>query len=265
MRWTPEREAAAACRSLVRLAAVALALLLPATARAQFSAQPVILNMAPADSAATATVSVRNDGTREQQFRFHTADFDQTDDGDHSFLPLGEHAATCKGRVRVFPDGATLRPGERQEVRVHMEPGAKICWGVLFVETVSRDPSAGGINISQQIAVKVYGIPPRSAVEGEITGVTATPAAGALKVALDFRNSGGGPVRPAGTLEIRTLTGEVVKSIQVEAFSVLPGRTRRVVLEVPSASLGRGRYVAVPILDFGADYLAGGQAAFQVP
>jgi hypothetical protein len=247
-------------RSLFLLLAVVT--ILPATARAQFSVQPVILGLAPMDTAVTGVVSVRNEGKEPIQFRFRMGDFDQTLSGDHVFQRFGENANSCKGRVEVSPDQASLKPGERQQLRVRMTPGATTCWGVLFVEHQARNTS--GIMVAQQIAVKVYGTQSTPLPTGDITTVSAAHDTAGVNVTFDFKNSGRGPVRPFGSVEIRTETGQVVASETVDAFSVLPSHTRRVAVAV-RAKLAPGRYVAVPVMDFGADYLAGGQAAFAVP
>jgi hypothetical protein len=247
-------------RSLFRTAACVM--FLPAVARAQFSAQPVILGLAPVDSAVASTVMVRNDGKESIQFRFRMGDFDQTAAGDHYFQPFGTNAHSCKGRVEVYPDQATLLGGENQEIRVRMLPGNATCWGVLFVEQRARNTV--GLMVGQQIAVKIYGTRPLLEVKGGITSVKAAADTSGLRVAFDFKNDGEGPVRPSGTVEIRTPTGDVVASEAVDAFSVLPGHSRLVTVPV-SQKLKHGRYVAVPVMDFGADYLAGGQATFEVP
>jgi len=231
-------------------------------ARAQFSVQPVILGLAATDSAAAGTVLVTNDSKEPIQFRFRMGDFDQTPSGDHVFQALGANAHTCKGRVDVYPEQATLLAGERQQLRVRMLPGRGTCWGVLFVEQRARNTA--GLMVSQQIAVKVYGTRPELDVKGGIKTVKATLDTAGVNVAFDFKNDGDGPVRPSGTIEIRTTSGDVVASGSVDAFSVLPGHSR-VVTVAMACKLKPGRYVAVPVMDFGADYLAGGQATFAVP
>ena len=236
--------------------------LLPAAARAQFSAQPVILGLASVDSASAGTVLVRNEGKATIQFRFRMSDFDQTGTGDHYFQPYGTNAHSCKGRVDVYPEQATLLGGERQEIRVRMLPGKATCWGVLFVEQSARNTI--GVMVAQQIAVKIYGTRPEIGVKGGITTVKASLDTSGVNVAFDFKNDGEGPVRPSGTIEIRTTAGDVVASESVDAFSVLPGHSRLVTVAM-THKLKPGRYVAVPVMDFGADYLAGGQATFAVP
>jgi hypothetical protein len=237
-------------------------MIVPAVAGAQFSAQPVILGLAPVDSAVSGVVTVRNEGQQPMQFRFRMGDFDQTISGDHVFQPFGAGGSTCQGRVSVYPEQATLLPGEVQQVRVTMQPGARTCWGVLFAEQRARNTT--GIMIGQQIAVKVYGTRPELTLKGEVTRVAVSSDSLGARIAFDFRNSGEGPLRPSGTIEIRTPTGDVVATESVDAYSVLPGHTRRVTVGI-GARLKAGRYVAVPIMDFGADYLAGGQASLAIP
>lgn len=236
--------------------------MLPAVARAQFSAQPVILGLAGVDSVTTGVVTVRNEGQQPMQFRFRMGDFDQTTSGEHIFQPFGQNASSCKGRVRLYPEQATLLAGENQQIRVSMQRGSTTCWGVLFVE--QRAKNTTGIMVGQQIAVKVYGT--RSALElkGEVTRVAVSRDSVGARVAFDFKNGGEGPLRPSGTIEIRTVAGDVVATESVDAYSVLPGHTRTVTVGI-SSKLKSGRYLAVPIMDFGADYLAGGQAALAVP
>lgn len=239
-----------------------LVLLCPAGAGAQFSAQPVILEMRTGASMATSGFSVRNESDAEMQLQVYAADFDQPETGGHEFLEAGEHARSCVRRLRFFPDNLVLPAGGEGEVRVLMEPGEETCWSLVFIQSVSRQGS--GIQIAQRIGVKVYGISERAKAEGEIRSVEVqSDSAGARWLDVLFENSGDGPLRPEGEVEIRTETGDIVAVVPVRAFSVLPGRTRfaRIPLEV---DLEPGVYLAIPILDFGGDYLAGGQAIFSI-
>jgi hypothetical protein len=228
---------------------------------AQFSVSPVILPFEAAAVPISAAVGVRNDGTEPLAFRFYAGDFDQEETGTHTYHDAGAMPNSCVGRVTVLPDGAVLAPGERRELIVTMAPGAETCWSGLFVET--RDWGAQGLNVGQRVMVKLYGIPPGSSIDGSITSVTARAGAGAVDVDLEFVNAGSRPLRPVGRVELRSVTGDVVAQHRVEAFSALPGRRRHLTLHLAS-DLPPGRYVAVPILDIGADDLVGGQAAFRV-
>ena len=233
----------------------------PTGAAGQFSVQPAIVELVSGDSTASTVIQVRNEGEAPLQLRFYAGDFDQDGAGNHQFMDSGTHARSCADRLRFYPDGAALEPGEVQEIRVLMEALDSTCWSMLFVESGSR--AGSGLRIAQRIGVKVYGVSTREIPEGEIR-LTAVEEAGSKRnVVIGFANLGGGPLRPDGEIEVRTLDGEVIAVVPVEAFSVLPGRTRetRVPLDV---DLEPGTYVLVPILDFGGEYLAGGQAVLEI-
>ncbi|MFW5946972.1 MAG: hypothetical protein ACOCUW_00655 [Gemmatimonadota bacterium] len=228
---------------------------------AQFSVQPVIMELRARDTAVVTTFAVRNEAAGEMQLRTYTGDFDQPGDGSHEFLEPGTHPRTCADRLEVFPADLTVQSMEQAQVRVRMEPGAATCWSMIFVE--SQVAGSGSVRIAQRIGVKVYGVGPESVPRGEVRSVTVDGGAGGRSVEVVFENTGESPVRPEGELEIRTAEGDIVAVVPVEPFSVLPGRTRQVTVPI-DATLPAGRYLAIPILDFGADYLAGGQARFEV-
>jgi hypothetical protein len=215
--------------------------------------------LTPSEGVAT-EVRVHNTSAETARFTFYFGDFDQTETGENLYAALGTHARSCGDRVSVFPNGATLAPGQRQTLQVRMAPGAETCWSMLFAET--RVTHAGGVSVGQRIGVKVYGIVPGTPVEGEVGAVEAVPEGDSVRVSFDFQNLGQGPLRPSGRIEIRTTAGETVSTVPVDAFSVLPGYLRRETFLV-GAALPAGRYLAIPILDFGADYLTAGQAAFE--
>ena len=238
-------------------------LLVAAPLAGQFSAQPVILEMRTEDSASATVFAVRNEAAEPLQLRIYAGDFDQPADGGHEFLEAGAHPRSCVERLRFYPDNLVLDPLEAGEVRVIMEPGDSTCWSMIFVQSVSRAQT--GVQIAQRIGIKVYGVSSRPVAAGEIVAVSIEPDSltGGLAGVIDFENTGDGPLRPEGEIEIRTAEGEVVGVVPIPPFSVLPGRVRRTIVPL-DAVLPPGRYLAIPVLDFGGDYLAGGQAIFDV-
>lgn len=242
---------------------VALALAVAAPAAAQFSAQPVILELRTADTVSVATFAVRNEGDDPMQLQIYAGDFDQPAGGGHEFLEAGTHPRSCVDRLQFYPDNLQLEATESGEVRVLMAPGDSTCWSMVFVQSASRGQT--GMQIAQRIGIKVYGFSGRAVPEAEIRSVTVEvdSTTGALMALIDFDNTGEGPLRPQGEVEIRTGAGEVVAVVAVAPFSVLPGRSRRAIVPL-EVELAPGRYLAIPILDFGGDYLVGGQASFEV-
>lgn len=247
-------------RPCVTILVALLSLSCPAAAAAQFSVQPVIVEMVAGDTTATTVLQAHNDGTEPIQLRFYTADFHQSVDGRHAFLEAGTAPHSCAGRLQIYPDAATLDAEATQEIRVLMEPVDSTCWSMVFVESVA--PAETGLNVAQRIGVKVYGTPGRTPLEGEIRDVRVETDSVRTAV-IEFANPGRRPIRPQGEIEVRTLEGDVAAVVPVPAFSVLPASVRQTRIAV-GASLEPGTYVLVPILDFGGDYLAGGQALLEI-
>ena len=239
-----------------------LAVLWAVPVAGQFSVQPVIVEMrTPGSGVVGEVITVRNDAATPLQLRIYASDYDQPEDGSHAFMDLGTHARSCADRLAFEPDNLVLDAGASGQVRVRMEPGDSTCWSLVFVQSVAR--SATGIQVAQRIGVKVYGVPEGAEPAGEIRAVTVLETDGGHTVELSFANSGEAPVRPEGEIEVRSAAGEIVGVVAVAPFSVLPGRVTRTRVAL-DLELAAGTYIVVPILDFGGDYLAGGQALLKV-
>lgn len=244
----------------VRLLLMMALLAASAPAQAQFSALPGVVRLAAGDSAQSAIVQIRNEGDKPMQFRIYLGDYDQAEDGNYEFQDYGANPRSCDGRVSFFPDNTVLGAGEEQEIQVRMEQGAT-CWALLFIE--SGAAGDGQVRVAQRIGVRVLNVPPGLSHEGEIGEVVAA-VADSVAVDVMFRNLGEAPLELRGRVEIRDLAGAAVATVGVGPLGVLPAHTRRFHVVLPRA-MQPGEYIAVPILDFGADYLAGGQALFRVP
>lgn len=241
-------------------------LLAPSNSRAQFSVSPVILTV-PRDVAGSASaglLSIRNEGEESLEFRLLAVDFDQSPEGEHSYLPSGAHPSSCGEDVGITPDALSVEAGQSQQVRFEIPGGPEdeSCWFMIFVE--SPTTAATGVVINQRIGVKVFGVGPSTVPGGEFHSGSIVEDDGVRSVALEFENSGGAPAWPVGSVEIRDFRGTVVASSAVRPFTVLPGSRRQLAVELPD-ELTAGQYLAVPMFDFGGEYLAGTQIPFRVP
>ena len=234
----------------------------PGAAAAQFAVYPVSLELEATGRVAARSVTVENQGSETLEVRIYPSDYDRAPSGDHRYVRFGEHERSCSGRLETFPDQLALGPGERGEIRIRMQPGSAVCWGIVFVEKRTVAPT--GLTMAQRIGVKVLAEPDGLPREGRVLGVAAdTTSEPAALVA--FENQGQAVLDITGEVEVRDMTGEVVGVAEAEPFQVLPGRQRRVRVPLDGVALGPGRYVLVAILDLGAEYLAGGQALLEVP
>lgn len=234
-----------------------------APAAAQFSAQPVIMPLTVGQAPVSQNISLRNEGQTQLQFRVYAMDFDQDANGEHTFQPQGQGRSSCANRMTVTPTTAVLGAGERQDVQVTMAPGAGTCWGVVMLETLR--PNGTGSVVGQRIAVKVYGQTAEASLDAEVSSVAAalTPKGDSVAVTVETRNIGQAPLRPKGTVEIRTAAGTVVSTSELPVMSLLPGNRGRLRLNVPRPATP-GTYQVVPVLDFGGEFLAGGQTQLVI-
>lgn len=241
----------------------------PVAAFGQFSVSPVILPIPHSTESTEATVMVRNNGTSPLQLRIFAADFDQAADGSHTTSAAGTHANSCAGRLEIVPDGLSVPAGVTQPVMFRLRPGVdpdSTCWSLVFIE--KPPPEGTGPRAALRIGVKVYGLSARGGESAEIAAASVVDTEGtndAVGRELEFTisNPDQWPVLASGTVEIRDFEGSPHGTVAVEAFSVLPEheRTLRVPLE---AELEPGRYLAIPVLEYGDDGLMGAQVAFRV-
>jgi len=243
------------------LAGILLSAVAPGESSAQISARPVTLEFPPG-AVAERTVTVRNEGDAPRQFSFYSADYDRSEQGRFRFLELGEHTRSCQDRLSIQPDGVSVSPGGTAEIRVRMGPGPETCWSMVFAEVGGA--TRRGISVNQRIGIKVFGLGAGVEREGAVRSVTVEDGTESPVVRVLFANEGDMPLRVTGSMEVRSLQGASVWETDVEPFSVLPGRSLEVDVPV-SAELEAGSYLAIPILDYGADALAGGQARFRLP
>ena len=265
----PSRDWLLSCRLILALGFIGMAvgsMIAPSTGVAQFSVSPVIttLPIHGGDQPVSGLVSVRNESETTKQFLLSIVDFDQSPDGDHSYSSPGTLHGSCGDRVEVTPVALSIGAGEVEDFRIEIPAGApeRSCWFMVFVESPAASES--GVIINQRIGVKVFGIGASTMPGGEIRTASLDESGETRTVSLEYENPGDAPAWPIGALEVRDYRGAVVAATPVRQFTVLPRSSRRIVVELPH-DLESGRYLAVPMLDFGGAYLAGTQLPFRVP
>jgi len=100
-------------------------------------------------------------------------------------------------------------------------------------------------------------------VDGRITGLNLV-CAQPLTIAIEFENTSSVMLRPDGWLEIRDITGETIRSIPIEAFSIFPGKKRLLNCIDEGAKLLPGKYLALGIIDSRDGVLIAAQRMFEV-
>lgn len=100
-------------------------------------------------------------------------------------------------------------------------------------------------------------------VDGRITGLNLV-CAQPLTVAIEFENTSDVMLRPDGRLEFRDITGETIRSIPIEAFSIFPGKKRLLNCIDEGAELLPGTYLALGIIDSRDGVVIAAQRMFKV-
>lgn len=261
-----------------RLAAFVFGVMSPAPAPAQLAVDRVEIFLEPQRAGQrVASFRVSNEGDRVVEATIYVEDWERRDDGEHSFAPSGTLPHSCGQFLRLFPLSLRLPPGGSQAVRVALEDADTLraaCWSIVFVESAPAAPRGGRqITYVTRLGVKVYMLPQGLVRDGDVEDLQVRPRtlradgspgeAGAREFVVAFRNSGGLPLWPRGSVEIRRLDNTVAATVDVPEFPVLPGALRAVVVDVPR--LPAGHYVALALIDFAGEEIAAGQLELEVP
>lgn len=231
--------------------AFALAVLPTLPIHAQFSVFPVNVDLRGDTGTASEVIHVRNDGTETLHVTLSVDDFDMTPAGEHKFASLGTLEESCGERIRFFPSELNVAPGSTETVRVEMGAGERVCWSLLWVTNSARTVVQGA-SIGTRIGVKAYGTPSQAQPAGSLSDGRVEEVQGKSYLHVTLKNTGSAVMRPAGRVEIYA-EGQVVKTLPVSTFTVLPGREYHYRIELPE--LPAGNYLVLPGFDYGGEYI----------
>ncbi len=266
-------------RTLV-LAGVVLvlaAMATPASAAAQLDVDELEVFVSSGGRERAASFRVRNTSAAPVTARLTLADWRREVDGTNVFTEAGSVPGTCADRLTLFPQLASLAPGESQIVRVTYtgDSLATMCWAAVMVGVAPSAPTTvGGAGIAAEIrsAVKVYVAPvaEQRAVRVEDIDVGMhRPRAGespadtlGTDVIARFQNHGNVQVRAKVRVEYRSAADSVVARAEDGDVPMLPGAERLWRTRIPT--LAPGRYVVLVVVDFGGAELVAGQLELEL-
>jgi hypothetical protein len=170
----------------------------------------------------------------------------------------------------VSPTGFLLEEGESREVSFAIrvpEEASGGSWGAIFVEGAPRADKLEGTPVLAvtRFAIKVYATVPGTEVRaGTVPGVDVL-ATDPLSFEVLFENTGNVQVRPSGSIDIISSTGEIVQELAINGFPVLPGAVRLLTLtDMAADPLPLGIYRALVAIDYGGEALASGVWEFRI-
>lgn len=261
---------------------LALVVLVGATrpVAAQFAIDELEMHFVPdASGAMTKVIPIRSSSDSLQQVRITVRDWQRDSIGGNAFLEYGSHRATCEGRLEVFPLTFQLAPNATEFVRVTYTGTAAVdpgCWALVLTETV-RPPSnreqGAAVSITTVMGVKVYVHASGARADGAVISAdveeywqarpTTSDSVFVRDVAVRFANTGTAHLRVRSSLEIRNEATQIVARLEGPEAYITPEAFRDILIRLPD--LARGRYVAVILLDYGAEEITAAQVEFEVP
>ncbi|MGY4706543.1 hypothetical protein ACVNPS_02145 [Candidatus Bipolaricaulota sp. J31] len=263
---------------MLRHAAVAMAIALAVSAPvvAEITVVPLSLKVPiPSGEIGTTSFIVRNVGQSPADVRITLHDWRRTPEGKFQVLPPGTLEGSCAPWIVYSHSSFILAPGEEVRVMVRIEvPEGAVGdhWALLLVAEYPPEPEETGEEaVGQTRVVMAYAVkilrqdPVNAAPAGEIRSVEVLDTA-PLKLRIVYVNTGNAHTVNRGTVEVRDIFGETVRSFPIEEFPTLPGEERILIVEDPTGEpLPEGIYYAFATIDFGGEYLVQGGALVQVP
>ncbi|MGC9530230.1 MAG: hypothetical protein ACP5G2_06480 [Candidatus Bipolaricaulaceae bacterium] len=224
----------------------------------------------------SATFTVRNTGAKAIQVNIFLHDWWRTPEGKFQILPAGTLDRSCAPWVVYSATNLQLAAGDQAQVTVQVtvpEEAEGDHWALLLVqeqpqpaeERAAEEGLTSTTRVVVTYAVKILQEDPvNESPDAAIQGI-AMAGTDPLELHVEFANTGNAHLTAQGTVEIRDIFGDTVKSFTVDPFPVLPGEERTLVVQDTSGRpLEPGLYYAIALFDFGGDYLIQGGAPIEI-
>lgn len=272
-------------RALLRASVVALVWLAGARpVSAQFTIEQLEMHItAGGGQPTTQLIPIRSEIDSVQQVRLWLNDWMRDSLGSNLMVDYGTSPSSCGDRLSIFPLTLQLSARATEYIRVTYEPRGAAdpgCWGIVLSETVRppRPASEGrstSVDITTVVGVKVYvhalnaradGMIVDTDVLGHWEHASRAPVPDSTFVrdaVVRFENTGTAHLRVKSSLEIRDESTRIVERVVGPEAYITPGAFRDIVIRLPA--LRTGRYVAVVLLDYGADEITAAQLDVEVP
>ena len=233
------------------------------------------LPIAPGEQGA-GTFLVRNTGTDPIVVHISLHDWWRTPEGKFQILPAGSLERSCAPWLVYSATTLELAPGEEAQVSVEVTVPEDVegdHWALLLVaeepQPVEEQQAEEGLTSTTRVVV-TYAVkilqqdPENGAPAAEIRGIELV-SQDPLTLQVHYANTGNCHITGQGTVELRDIFGETVRSYTVTPFPLLPGEERVVTIEDTTGEpLPEGLYYAIALFDFGGEYLVQGGAPIQI-
>jgi len=226
---------------------------------------------------ASSTFSIGNNEDEALVVDIMPVDWQRDKFGNLVFLGPNDHERSIANWIEHDPKQFVLSPDANQEINFSVltpSDATGSYWGGFLAEVRSesdleQEADGVGVAIATRFLIKIF-VDTAAGInaQGSLLSIQ-NRGFNPYAIDVDFLNTGNTRLENIrGRVEVRNLTGDTVKSIPINDFTVLPGDGRiiRVIDEVNvEENLQPGRYIALAILDLGLSNLLGGQLIFEVP
>lgn len=231
------------------------------------SFQPSILDFhVPAGASQSQVVKVSNYSNKKMIFQAYLGDWYRDSSGGHRYFRPDTLSRSCARWIKLNRNTVEIDSGKTEEIIVQMQPPAdmkevnEMKWSMLFLQTNPEQQGAAekGKNVSTQVkeilrvGIHIYETPPN--VSRKLAKADTLMKIDTIRNAYDFkiRNIGEVMIQCKANMELTDInTGQQYKLEQSE-FPMFPDAKRTVRFTVP-ATVPKGKYSALAILDYGED------------
>ena len=245
-----------AVRGAVALMAVLMLghLFWPVAARANLGAQPGYVFVDLSKENPSGRFIVSNNGEEKQTYRARAIHFALTKGG--SIMPIKPDEYSLAPWIKFNPKEFTLPPKssrvirftiirDESKIRQHEYRGAiefTPLTGASFKSKADKKGRAMEFKVITALLIPIYGEMPGTVYGGRISDIGAEHSKKHLSLSAIVKNTGGGSLRATGVWQISGVgTGDVVKTVPVQLFTVFPTEERYLTTTI-SDTLPPGRY-----------------------
>lgn len=269
--------------TMVRGAAILTALLIviqllwPLPAQANLAAQPGYVFVKLNKGNPSGRFIVSNTGNEKQTYRARAMHFALTKEG--SIIPVKPDDYSLAEWVKFNPKEFTLPPKSSRVIRftvVRDESNLRPheYWGAIeftplkgarFKSKADKKGRAMEFQVITALLIPIYGEMPGTVYGGRIKDISAEQSKKHLNLAAMVQNTGGGVLRATGTWQISAAgTGDLIKTIPVQLFTVFPRQERHLTRTV-GEQLPPGRYSVKLSLKYHDGKTLSGQGEVEIP
>ncbi|MGB6986747.1 MAG: hypothetical protein WBD74_12305 [Candidatus Aquilonibacter sp.] len=212
-------------------------------------------------------VTVANNSGSSVHILASLSDFSLSETGNYEFEKIGTNENSLLKWASIRPREFDIPSGTSQQVQltIAMPSDDKLSGeyaGVVFFQT-RPERRGGGVAFSARIAAKLYiTIPNTVTINGAITKMSSSKAAGRQIYRVLFKNSGNAHEYLRGQVTVQK-NGAVVYQVNMPD-NMLVERGGQRLIELSGKSLESGTYQAIATVDYGGKTETGGEINFEV-